>query len=108
MSFLRNRLCLANRPHPFEGMCRFRRAMQTSTMILRVILCLLCLALLTASRAANAPSGLLCELLEHPEETVITNTSPRFGWIYNPSFRNDSQTGYRIIDRKSTRLNSSH
>ncbi len=50
-----------------------------------------------ASQAVNAPSGLLCDLLEHPEETVITNTSPRFGWIYNPSFRNDTQTGYRII-----------
>lgn len=49
------------------------------------------------SRAANAPSGLLCELLEHPEETVIINPAPSFGWIYNPSFRNDSQTACRII-----------
>lgn len=57
----------------------------------------LSLALPLALHAANAPSGLLCDLLEHPEETVITNTAPTFGWIYNPSFRNDSQTGYRII-----------
>jgi hypothetical protein len=55
------------------------------------------LALPLASRAANAPSGLLCELLEHPEETVITNSVPAFGWIYNPSFPNDSQSAYRII-----------
>lgn len=57
----------------------------------------LCLVLPLAALAANAPGGLLCELLEHPEETVITNTAPAFGWIYNPSFRNDSQTGYRIV-----------
>jgi hypothetical protein len=48
-------------------------------------------------QAANAPTGLLCDLLEHPEETVITTVTPEFGWIYNPSFRNDSQTAYRII-----------
>ena len=47
--------------------------------------------------AANAPSGLLCDLLEHPEETVITTATPEFGWIYNSSFRDDSQVGYRII-----------
>lgn len=47
--------------------------------------------------AANAPTGLLCDLLEHPEETVITTAKPEFGWIYNPSIRDDSQAGYRII-----------
>ena len=55
-------------------------------------------------RAANAPTGLLCNLLEHPEETVITTITPDFGWIYNPSFRNDSQTGYRIIVASSQTL----
>jgi len=71
--------------------------METGRMTLPSFACLLCLTLPMASHAANAPSGLLCELLEHPEETVITNTAPRFGWIYNPSFRDDSQSGYRII-----------
>lgn len=47
--------------------------------------------------AASAPSGLICELLQHPEKTVITASAPKFGWIYNPSFPNDSQSGYRII-----------
>ena len=28
---------------------------------------------------------------------MITTATPEFGWICNPSFRNDSQTGYRII-----------
>jgi alpha-L-rhamnosidase len=73
-------------------------------MKLPYLLCLLGLTLPTALRAANAPSGLLCDLLEHPEETVITNTSPQFGWIYNPSFRNDSQGGYHIIVASNWRL----
>ncbi len=64
----------------------------------------LCFALPLASQAANAPSGLLCDLLEHPEETIITNAAPEFGWIYNPSCRNDSQTGYRIIVASSQAL----
>jgi hypothetical protein len=49
------------------------------------------------SYASQAPSGLLCDLLEHPEETVITNTLPNFGWIYNPSGRDDAQSAYHII-----------
>lgn len=55
-------------------------------------------------RAATPPSGLLCDFLEHPEETLITNTRPQFGWIYNPSFRNDSQSAYHIIIASSQRL----
>src|SRR5215831_16369203 len=73
-------------------------------MIFALLVLLLCLTNPVVSQAANAPSGLLCDLLEHPEETVITNISPRFGWIYNPSFRNDSQTGYRIIVASSQTL----
>jgi len=68
------------------------------------LLCLLGLALPMAVHAANAPSGLLCDLLEHPEEVIITNTRPQFGWIYNPSFRNDSQSGYHIIVASSEKL----
>lgn len=47
--------------------------------------------------AAEVPTGLSCDLLEHPEETVITTAVPRFGWVYNPSFPDDGQTRYRII-----------
>ncbi|HEY4415059.1 MAG TPA: alpha-L-rhamnosidase C-terminal domain-containing protein [Verrucomicrobiae bacterium] len=68
------------------------------------LLCILSLTLSSLSRAANSPTGLLCDLLEHPEETVITNTAPRFGWIYEPSFRNDAQSGYRIIVASSQTL----
>jgi alpha-L-rhamnosidase len=76
--------------------------METSAMIL--LFCLLCLAAPMMSHAANAPSGLLCDLLEHPEETVIASTSPNLGWIYNPSFPNDAQAGYRIIVASSQTL----
>lgn len=78
--------------------------MQTGPVILACLLCLLCLAQPTRSYASQAPSGLLCDLLEHPEETVITNTSPTFGWIYNPSFRNDGQSAYHLIVASSQAL----
>ncbi|MGH7950530.1 MAG: alpha-L-rhamnosidase C-terminal domain-containing protein [Limisphaerales bacterium] len=71
--------------------------MNTGTMNLLRLLCLLGLTLPMALRAANAPSGLLCDLLAHPEETVITDTTPQFGWIYHPSFRDDWQSRYHII-----------
>jgi hypothetical protein len=66
-------------------------------MTFLILICLLCLTQPLLSHAANAPSGLLCDLLEHPEQTVITNSSPNFGWIYNPSSRNDAQAAYHII-----------
>ncbi len=56
-----------------------------------------CLLLESNAEAASAPTGLLCNLLAHPEETVITTSMPEFGWIYNPSFLNDAQTSYHII-----------
>src|ERR1051326_1225774 len=73
-------------------------------MIKALIICLLCLTGPVVSQAANAPGGLLCDLLEYPGKTLITNTTPRFGWIYNPSCRNDAQTAYRIIVASSQTL----
>lgn len=90
--------------HPFGGICNLRRAMDNGAMKLLGLFCLLGSALPVALPAANAPTGLLCDLLEHPEETVITNTRPQFGWIYNPSFRNDSQSGYHLIIASSPKL----
>ena len=55
-------------------------------------------------RAAIAPSGLLCDLLEHPEKTVIADAKPQFGWIYHPSFRGDFQRGCRVIVASSQTL----
>ncbi len=49
------------------------------------------------AQSPRVPTGLRCDLLAHPDETVITTAAPEFGWIYNPSFQNDVQTRYRII-----------
>jgi alpha-L-rhamnosidase len=48
-------------------------------------------------KAVNVPTGLLCNLLEHPDETVVSTNALEFGWVCQPSFRDDSQTGFRII-----------
>ena len=78
--------------------------MMNSKSNLRAKLLLLCLLLPFSLRAANAPSGLLCELLEHPEETVITADAPKFGWIYNPSARGDAQSAFQLIVASSSSL----
>jgi hypothetical protein len=56
------------------------------------------------AESAFAPTGMLCDLLAHPEETVITTAVPEFGWDYNPSCQNDAQTAYRIIVASSDDL----
>jgi alpha-L-rhamnosidase len=52
----------------------------------------------------NTVSGLFCELLDHPEQTVITAQNPAFGWDYQPFFRNDFQMGYHLIVSSSQSL----
>ncbi|HEU5397587.1 MAG TPA: LamG-like jellyroll fold domain-containing protein, partial [Verrucomicrobiae bacterium] len=49
-------------------------------------------------------TGMFCDLLEHPEETTITASTPTFGWYYPVSCRNDYQTGYRLIVASSQTL----
>jgi alpha-L-rhamnosidase len=44
----------------------------------------------------NAPTGLLCDLLAHPEIATITNKNPDFGWIVNAGVKEDYQTAYQI------------
>jgi hypothetical protein len=61
-------------------------------------------ATLTVSPDFKAASGLFCDLLDHPEETVISALAPNFGWFYQPSFRNDFQTAYRVIVASSQTL----
>ena len=75
---------------------RYRRYFQTTAGTAAICL----LAFLSPSaeaEPANVPTGLRCDLLEHPEETIITTAVPEFDWIYHPSFQNDAQIGYRII-----------
>ncbi|HEY0271968.1 MAG TPA: hypothetical protein VGC22_02230, partial [Chitinophaga sp.] len=57
---------------------------------------LLLLAALHGFAQGNAPSGLLCDLLPHPELAVITNKTPAFGWIVNAGVKEDFQTAYQV------------
>ncbi len=45
----------------------------------------------------QAPSGLLCELLSHPENAVITDAKPEFAWIVNDARRGAKQSAYQIL-----------
>jgi alpha-L-rhamnosidase len=46
---------------------------------------------------ADAPSGLLCELLTAPEKTRVAVTNPHFGWIVPTTMPDDLQRAYQII-----------
>ena len=48
-------------------------------------------------KAQDAPSGLLCDLLTHPEQSLITDAQPDFGWIVNASRENEVQSAYQIL-----------
>ncbi len=43
------------------------------------------------------PTGLMCELMEFPEKTIITDVSPEFCWIVNSTIKDDFQSAYRIL-----------
>jgi hypothetical protein len=51
-----------------------------------------------------APSGLLCELLSHPELSLITDPVPDFGWVVNSDKTGDFQIAYRIMVASSPEL----
>lgn len=48
-------------------------------------------------RSQVAPSGLLCDLLTHPENSLITDAKPDYGWIMNASHENEIQSAYQIL-----------
>ncbi|MDP9148836.1 MAG: alpha-L-rhamnosidase, partial [Myxococcota bacterium] len=45
----------------------------------------------------QAPTGLLCELLTHPETTTLSDPSPELGWIVPSRQPSDHQTAYRVL-----------
>ncbi len=45
----------------------------------------------------DAPSGLMCELMGHPELAKITDPRPEFGWVVRSRVRSDTQTAYQIL-----------
>ena len=51
-----------------------------------------------------APSGLLVELLRHPESALITSRNPHFSWIVNDRARGAVQTSYQIQMASQTNL----
>jgi len=61
-----------------------------------ILFTLLLLAALNSFGQNNAPTGLLCNLLPHPELSEITSKTPDFGWIVNAGVQDDYQTAYHI------------
>ena len=56
------------------------------------------------SAQTSAPSGLMCELLSHPELSRLTNPTPYFDWIVNSDKPGDFQTAFRIMVASSPEL----
>jgi len=57
----------------------------------------------------NAPTGLLCDLLPHPEIAMITDKTPDFGWIVNAGVKDDYQTAYQVqVATSASILQSGH
>ncbi len=52
---------------------------------------------LMAIPLSTAPSGLLCQLLSHPELSAITEPNPDFGWIVNSTKPGDYQNAYQVM-----------
>src|SRR5262245_59020387 len=84
--------------------CLFPRALRSRLRAAAGCAILFVLPVLQVVAGVNAPTGLLCDLMEHPGQTVISDAHPEFGWIYQPSFRGDSQKGFRIIVASSSSL----
>ena len=67
-----------------------------SKSILIAVMLGVCAFSLTGT-AQDAPSGLLCDLLTHPEKCLITDPKPDFGWIMNAGRENEVQSAYQIL-----------
>ena len=46
--------------------------------------------------SALAPTGLLCQLMTHPEKVRIPTVRPQFGWVVNDGMPGAVQAAYRI------------
>src|SRR5680860_1279334 len=62
----------------------------------RILISLIFFVTSISNGQIKKPSGLLCELLPHPELSVITTKKPDFGWIVNSDINGDYQTAYQI------------
>ncbi len=50
-----------------------------------------------AGATSLPPSGLMCELMAHPETAAIADPNPEFTWIVNSTVVADGQTAYQIL-----------
>ena len=48
-------------------------------------------------RTALQPTGLMCELMAHPERALIRTPRPRFGWIVNDGAPGAFQLGMQLL-----------
>ncbi len=53
--------------------------------------------LLQHGYSMDAPTKLMCELLDFPEKTIIFDLKPEFGWILTSRLQGDYQTAYQIL-----------
>ena len=77
------------------------RGATTKRMSPVVMLVNLILSGLALAQGPAAPTGLMCELIAHPELSPIGDSTPEFSWIVGLAGR---QTAYQILvasDRKS-------
>ena len=71
-------------------------------IVLSIFFCISALSDISAHKFA--PTGLLCELLSHPELSLITDPVPDFGWVVNSNKPGDSQVAYAIMVASSPEL----
>ena len=69
-----------------------------SVFVLFLCICTLFISCTNAEEVyPQAPKGLTCELLRAPEEAIITDPQPEFGWIVNDSRRGAMQSAWQIL-----------
>ena len=68
----------------------------TGTGFVVLLLLVVVAGLPGAALAAAGPTGMMCELLAHPERTEITDPEPEFTWIVPLTERDDVQAAYQI------------
>lgn len=92
----RSTVLIPTSSHPFFAMIHWFR---TAIVFLPWIVSSQLIALhgSEAPLQVECPSGLMCELLAAPEQTVIYNPRPKFSWIVPAAHGDGMQTAYQIL-----------
>lgn len=67
------------------------------SLVVVLMASLFCVPAAWAGEASPAPTGLLCNLLSHPEKTVLTDPRPGFCWLVNASRPGEGQSAYQVV-----------